>query len=483
MNMKRPSFFLVLWTVGACLVFSAARAQDWESGKFQERVACLNRPGQSYALYLPSSFDPEKKWPVLFLFDAAARGAAGVEAFRTAAERYGWILVGSNNSKNGPLEACAEAALAVWADARRRLPVDEQRVYAGGFSGGARIASIFPRLAGRGIAGVIGCGAGLQSGLKPGELGAGAYFGLTGLSDFNYGEMKKLDLAFDPSGIPHRFFFFEGRHDWPDPATCLRAVGWLEVTAMKAGLRPEDEALADEVIGRELEEALSFEKGGRVFWAADRLEAAGRLAEGLRDIPGHEARIDDLRSRKEYAQFLAAERKRDQRSEDFRSRFGRAFGPVESGALSGRDAVDAALRVMGIPFLKKDAKIKKTLEDRSLASRLLFDFLYNAQARASELYGRGDLDRAAVYFDLAIEACEEGLPWENFLLYNRACVAALMGDKKRALDFLEAAVDKGLSNAGLLETDKDLESIRDTDRFREIMDKARRSSRSLPPPG
>jgi hypothetical protein len=62
-------------------------------------------------------------------------------------------------------------------------------------------------------------------------------------------------LPFDPTGVPHRFFFFEGGHGWPDQSCCERSAGWMEVMAMKGGLRPKDEKLVEAVVGRELEGA------------------------------------------------------------------------------------------------------------------------------------------------------------------------------------------------------------------------------------
>jgi len=474
-GIKHPLAFVTASLAIGVLLFGSALAQDFAKGTLVEKVVCLADPVQSCALYLPSSFDPGKKWPTLFLFDPGARGAVAVEAFRPAAETYGWILVGSNNSLNGPMRESAAAARAVWIDALKRLPLDERRIYASGFSGGARVASVFPLVVNRAIAGVIGCGAGLSSGIKPGDLKAEAFFGLTGLADFNYGEMKNLDLAFDPSGVPHRFLFFEGVHGWPDQPLCERAVGWMEVMAMKGGLRPNDAKLAEAVVGRDLEEARSFEVAGRVYWAVDRLDAAGRLAEGLVDIPGLASRIEGLKARKEYGQFLNAEKKRDKRVDDFRSSFGGAFGQVERDESGGGAAVRAVLKEMGIGFLMKEAKNEKALEDRSLASRLVFEFSFAAQARATELFGKGEMIPAAAYLDLAIAACEEGLFREKYLYFNRARVAALTGDKKKALESLSAAVDKGLSDIDLLENTKELDPIRTTGRFREILEKARKT--------
>lgn len=89
--------------------------------------------------------------------------------------------------------------------------------------------------------------------------------------------------------------------------------------------------------------------------------------------------------------------------------------------------------------------------------------------------------RVAAYFDLAIAACEEGLFRERYLYFNRACVAAMIGDKKRALEFLSAAVDRGLSDIELLETTKEFDPIRNDARFREIMEKARKQKEASCP--
>jgi len=453
----------------------AALAQEFRKGVIVEKVVCRADPSQSYALYLPSAYEPSRKWPILVLFDPGARGTLAVGAFREAAETYGWVLAASNNSRNGPMRDSGLAARAIWVDVLGRFPVDERRVYAAGFSGGARVASIFPLVIEREIAGVIGCGAGLATGTKPGELKAVAYFGLAGLADFNYSEMKGLDLLFDPSGIPHRFFFFEGRHDWPEPSACARAVGWLEVMAMKGGLRPADKDAASAVVGREIEEAGRLEAEGRIFRAVDRLETAASLADGLVDAPGVADSVARLKAHRDFGRFLGAEKKRDAREADFQAGFGRLFKAVEAGERGWAAAVHGVLRDAGIGFLKKEAKAKASVEDRSLASRLLFEFSYAAQGRATNARGRRDLVRTGAYLDLAIEACEEGLAREKWLYLDRACVAALAGEKAKALDFLSAAVDKGFSDAGLLETEKDLDAVRDNDRFREILDKTKRA--------
>ncbi len=78
-----------------CALLSAQNSVELPIGKAIEKVDCTGAPGFSYALYLPSAYTSEKNWPVLFIFDADARGTAPLELFKTAAGKYGYIIVSS----------------------------------------------------------------------------------------------------------------------------------------------------------------------------------------------------------------------------------------------------------------------------------------------------------------------------------------------------------------------------------------------------
>src|SRR5436190_11059743 len=110
-------------------------------GTVVSRLVCHDDPAQSYALYLPSKYSPDRRWPILYAFDPFARGKAAVEVYKLAAEKYGYIVVASNNSKNGPVAEQLAAAQAVWLDTHRRFAIDKDRVYTTGLSGGARVAT------------------------------------------------------------------------------------------------------------------------------------------------------------------------------------------------------------------------------------------------------------------------------------------------------------------------------------------------------
>ena len=150
-----------------------------------EKVACPSDPAQTYALYLPSAYTTERRWPLLFVFDPRGRGTFAAEIFRDAAERFGWIIASSDNTQSdGAWEPNARALAAMWPDVLRGYAVDPKRIYAAGFSGGASVAWALGRETGA-IAGVIASGApnpGTES-PKPVRF---AWFGSAGRADFNF---------------------------------------------------------------------------------------------------------------------------------------------------------------------------------------------------------------------------------------------------------------------------------------------------------
>src|SRR5262245_49870742 len=97
-------------------------AQDEPSpGKLSARVVCRHDSSQTYALYIPSTYTPQRSWPMLYLLDPGARGRFAVERFAKAAEREGFLVAGSNNSRNGPMEPIKQAIEALWTDTHMRF--------------------------------------------------------------------------------------------------------------------------------------------------------------------------------------------------------------------------------------------------------------------------------------------------------------------------------------------------------------------------
>jgi poly(3-hydroxybutyrate) depolymerase len=117
--MKPSPIFLA---IGLLAVTVAARAQTGLTGRLLEKVTCAQNPEQTYALYVPSAYTAEKAWPVIFCFDPGAHGLEPVERLRAAAEKYGYIVAGSLNSRNGPWADNVVAIQAMIGDVDTHLP-------------------------------------------------------------------------------------------------------------------------------------------------------------------------------------------------------------------------------------------------------------------------------------------------------------------------------------------------------------------------
>src|SRR5689334_9913408 len=65
------------------------------------RVECSNNEALSYGLYLPHQYKTDQHLPVLIFVDPHGDGAFPLYKYNSLAEKFGVILMGSNDSKNG----------------------------------------------------------------------------------------------------------------------------------------------------------------------------------------------------------------------------------------------------------------------------------------------------------------------------------------------------------------------------------------------
>ena len=77
----------------------------------------------------------------------------------------------------------------------------------------------------------------------------------------------------------------------------------------------------------------------------------------------------------------------------------------------------------------------------------------------------GRNDKAIEYMDKLMEADSTG----NY--YDAACLYSIMGEKEKALDYLEKAFKSGFNNFHHLDKDYDMDNIRGTDRYKELLSK------------
>lgn len=184
-------------------------------GQISQAIQC-DGSEWSYHAYLPKGFHMAQKWPVCFVMSAGG-GRSGnlLKRYIKAAERFGVILIGSVESKNG-FQKSQAAVEAMAKDVYKRFPVEEKFALASGMSGGSRMSYLLSEC-NENVVGVLACGSG--SGVYPdneayreSKLRPGTYvYSLVGTNCFNRTGTFKSHKAF---GDHCRLRFFPGKHVW-----------------------------------------------------------------------------------------------------------------------------------------------------------------------------------------------------------------------------------------------------------------------------
>jgi predicted esterase len=240
---------------------------------------CAAKPEQSYALYLPSHYTSQKRWPIIYAFDPDGRGDIPVELMKDAAERYGYIVAGSNNSRNGSWKLEAESAQAMFDDTHARFAIDDSRIYFAGFSGGARVASALAQQC-KCAAGVLLNGAGF-AGNPPSRDAIVAVFAAVGSFDFNYPELSALDDKLEQAGFPHVLRHFDGPHEWAPPEVTEEALAWFRLIAMKQKREARDDSFIALQVTQATARAQALQQSGQSYEAWREYRQAIATFDGL----------------------------------------------------------------------------------------------------------------------------------------------------------------------------------------------------------
>jgi predicted esterase len=464
--------FVRLSVMVVLLAHSAAHAlaqsESIPRGQIVERVEALKDSSQSYALYLPSNYTANRKWPVLYAFDPGARGRAPVERFKEAAEKYGWIVLGSNNSRNGPWELAVNAWNAMQIDTHQRFAIDDERMYATGFSGGAR-AAVRVAVGCKCLAGVIANGAGFPVDLGPSSQMHFVFFGAAGVDDFNYPELKSLEEPLTKAGITHRVQTFAGRHEWLPVSVATAAVEWIELQAIKAGQRPRDVGFISALWQQLISDAKTLEGSKKYYEAYQRYLELAQSFKGLRDVAEIETKVNQLGDSREVKAAIREEEEQIRKQRELESRLisliaGRNGGASNSESEESFDSANLLPKILN--DLRKQSKSTEDSTQRRVARRVLDGlFVGLVEQGISLLQTEKNYSASITHFKLATEVN----PDRAGAFFYLAWAYAANGDKKKSLQFLITAVEKGFSDAAMITGNKAFDLIRNDPEYQQIM--------------
>lgn len=187
-------------------------------------LSCKLNVANGYEVYLPKTLSDSARYPVLIFFSPDGNGKIPVLKYQELADKWEFILIGSNYTKNGmEAQLAMKGANELVTDVKSRFNVDGARVYLSGFSGGARIAGGLA-LSRMDVTGVICCSAS-----PPADLAPRGYVGIAGLGDMNYLEMKKFQKNVKPTSALSELLVFDGKHEWPPVSVFENAMLMISI--------------------------------------------------------------------------------------------------------------------------------------------------------------------------------------------------------------------------------------------------------------
>ncbi len=441
-------------------------------GEVVPKIVCAADPTTSYALYLPKAYTPERKWPVIYVFDSRGipMDREMIELFRAGAERYGWVVASANESTTlGTMDANIQRMRSMWVDTHARLALDDRRVYGYGFSGLSRTVVTLALAAPGTFHGVIGAQGGFPGARPPAaKEQALSFFGTVGDRDFNYYEMLELDARLEELGVPHRIEVFDGSHEWPPEELVTLGMGWLELLAMRDGRRAPDAAVVEPLWSADLAKAREHEAAGRLWAAWRAYKALAADYRGLRDTADPERKAAELGRSEALQRDLRERARRDQRDREALVRAPAAF---EAAGLEPRPGgVQKLLADLDVPQLQA-RKAANDAEERKSAERVLYAHYMQAGIylpRAA--MAAGQWDRAILFLQTAAAINPES----PRIPYRLATAWAGKGDRDQAFAALAQAVAMRGTTPAELESDPGLAPLRGDERFAALLAELRR---------
>jgi len=301
-----PILVVILLLMTSCSknasVFIDSQGNEFATKKVYETVKGLKDSSLNYAMVFPENYTGKELLPVLFLLDPHADGSFPVKKYSELANKYNYILVGSNVSRNGLSSALLQKHVrGLLGEITSRFKVDNKRLFVGGFSGGAKLAIMFAVQIPEFI-GAIACGGSLPS-ANSGEPQY-YYVGIVGDKDFNYLEMRQSFGIYDQYGFDYTAVVFDGKHEWPPVETFEMGLIGFEIYSNKIKRKELSKEWLEELKQELITRAKNMADEGKIIDQYEILQQTKRWFYGLSSVTEIQKEINVLSQSRVFGQQL-----------------------------------------------------------------------------------------------------------------------------------------------------------------------------------
>jgi pimeloyl-ACP methyl ester carboxylesterase len=425
-------------------------------GTLEARISYPGDASLSFALYVPSNYVANKKAPVLVLFDPHGDGSYPLNMYKSLADRYGYLLVGSNDSKNGnDRDLTARIISQTLISIYQLLPVDSQRIYAGGFSGGGRVAAMMA-MGPNNIQGLVTCGAGFPANMwtsSPPSI----VLGIAGNKDPNLNEVVKFVPADERLRTRYQLVRTETKHEWPLVKDFEKVFFAFETFAIRdhLPLSADPKPLAEKINSTlEKEYSQHMAKGNYLAAAGDE-EALIKDLEGIEDnMMGVKQRYTLLTADKRFLKAQADDKSLFIEEQQRTQLFMQAFGKM-----------DTTWWMQQMNDLFKEVKANPNAARSDMLVRITGNLSLGCYMNLSKSIAGGNNDTtrylSAVYRFVDPENSEA---W-----YMSAVIAARDNANDKAISLLKKAIDKGYSDKNRILADPAFSTLNTSPAFSQLL--------------
>ncbi|MGB5323682.1 hypothetical protein [Lutimonas sp.] len=452
-------YFIILFLFCCNNLFP--QGDRFRKGEVIDTIWVDKKFGESFSFYMPKSYEPSLPTPVIFIFEPMARGRTGIDPFIATADTYGYLLVCSNNTKNGPFEQNYPIIDRLFAKVFTSLKLDPKRVYTSGFSGGGRLASSVALKTNQ-IQGVVSCGAAftVNSGGLP-TTQSFSYATIIGAQDMNYYELTFTHKYLTKTKLPYEVFTPDINHRWPTRDQILMAFDWMQLEAYKNLLLPADSAITKRIYNKYYHQAQIEEKDKRLLAASNEYRRILNNFKRYYQMDTIQEKLNNLEQSKAYK----SEKKKDEVLLETELAL--------TDELFDRFNTDINKKSYNLGWWEnRIEKLKKKLEsdsymEQTMYKRLLYKLFAHGIETANYDTSIKNIEQKMFCYDI----CMLIYPAYALPYIKQIENAVALGKSDLAIDYLEKLLNTGFDEKERILKNESIKTLENMDRFKKLMTK------------
>ncbi|WP_375325085.1 alpha/beta hydrolase [Flagellimonas sp. GZD32] len=282
-----------------------------KKGEIIQDITVKDTIGNTYSLFLPTSFSMDKEWPLLMVFDVNSNDNEALSMFAFAAESQGFILAAPKLNDSISLTDNLLITGRVMKEVTSLIPIQQNRVYAAGSDSGGRFATLVPILI-PSVNGVMCISATLANRELLDFKEPFHFVGIVSRDNFNYTVMLTDAKLLDRLKMPNQTLLFDGEKIWPGTDYIEKGMELFTLADMAKNKIPKDTVFIENAFQKDIYKVNALRSKGDLLLAERYLTemmsmyGAHKNLDSLRDVQKSVRRDKNYRVQKraENAVFL-----------------------------------------------------------------------------------------------------------------------------------------------------------------------------------